>query len=124
MTIDSRAYSEATAQIIDEEIKRIIREADETARQILTEKRDLFDALVEALVEEEEVDRKRLVEILGPAPGDENDSLDETTFAKDAPQEENEDSAPDDAPASTPFAVEPPQDDQDPFGQATSVRPE
>ena len=107
MTIDSRAYSEATAQIIDEEIKRIIREADETARQILIEKRPLFDALVEALVEEEEVDRKRLVEILGPAPGDENESFDDTTFAKDAPQEADEESTSDSQ------TVEPSQDDQD-----------
>ena len=90
-----------------EYILRFIREADETARQILLEKRPLFDALGEALVEEEEVDRKRLVEILGPAPGDENESFDDTTFAKDAPQEADEESTSDSQ------TVEPSQDDQD-----------
>ena len=74
MTTESRPYSEETARLIDEEIKRIVTEADETARNLLLEKRDLFEALTNALVEEEEVDRDRLIEILGPDPKDPVDS--------------------------------------------------
>ncbi len=64
---ESREYSEATARLIDEEVIRILREAEETARTMLTEKRDLLEKLTDALVEEEELDQERLTEILGPA---------------------------------------------------------
>ena len=70
MTTESRAFSEATAQLIDEEIKRIVDEADALAWQILTEHREQFDALTDALVEEEELDHDRIREILGPAPNE------------------------------------------------------
>ncbi len=73
MTSDSRVYSEETAKTIDEETKRIIDEADETARNLLIEKRDLFERLTEALVAEEELDSARIAEILGPSPKDKDD---------------------------------------------------
>jgi len=70
MTTDSRSYSQETAKLIDEETKRIIDEADEAARNLLIEKRDLFENLTEALVAEEELDAARIAEILGPSPND------------------------------------------------------
>ena len=82
---------EATAELIDEEIKRIVNEADEQARAILVEKRDLFDKLVDALVEEEEIDRARLLEILGPGPNDPSpeENASSETSEPSAPQEES-----------------------------------
>ncbi len=68
MTSDVREYSEETARIIDEEIVRVMREADETARNLITEKRELFEALTDALVAEEELDYDQIVAILGPMP--------------------------------------------------------
>lgn len=68
MTSDVREYSEETARVVDEEIVRVLREADETARNLIVEKRELFDALTEALVAEEELDRDQIVAILGPMP--------------------------------------------------------
>ncbi len=65
---ESREYSEATAQIIDEEIRRILDESDHQADTILNEKRELLDKLSSALIEEEELDTNRLTEILGPSP--------------------------------------------------------
>lgn len=65
---EDREYSESTAKIIDEEIFRILREADSEADRILNEKRDLLDKLTDALVEEEELDQARITEILGPSP--------------------------------------------------------
>ncbi|MDO4587898.1 MAG: ATP-dependent zinc metalloprotease FtsH [Planctomycetia bacterium] len=62
-----REYSEATAQLIDEEIVRIMRQADEKANAMLTEKRDLLEKLTDVLVDEEELDQTRIAEILGPA---------------------------------------------------------
>jgi cell division protease FtsH len=43
--------SERTAQIIDEEVRRLIEEAEDTARAILTEHRDELDKLANALLE-------------------------------------------------------------------------
>lgn len=68
MTTDVREYSEETARIIDEEIVRVMREADEVAKNLIVEKRDLFDKLTDALVAEEELEYDRIVEILGPPP--------------------------------------------------------
>lgn len=70
MSTGERVYSEATAELIDVEIKRFVMEADKVAEDIINERRDVFDKLVDALTVEEELDRKRLVEILGPAPND------------------------------------------------------
>ncbi len=65
---ESREYSESTAQLIDEEMQRILREADQKADQILKEKRDLLDKLSNALIEEEELDQEQIEKILGPSP--------------------------------------------------------
>ncbi|MCX7717089.1 MAG: ATP-dependent zinc metalloprotease FtsH [Candidatus Sumerlaeaceae bacterium] len=51
-----RDYSEATAAIIDEEIKKIISEAHRRAVQILTEHRDVLDRVAAALIERETID--------------------------------------------------------------------
>ena len=64
---EMREYSDATARLIDEEVVRILREAEDAANLTLNEKRDLLDKLTDALCEEEELDQERLTEILGPA---------------------------------------------------------
>ncbi|MDO5553145.1 MAG: ATP-dependent zinc metalloprotease FtsH [Planctomycetia bacterium] len=70
MSTENKEYSESTAQLIDEEIFRILREADDRAHRILTEKHDLLTQLAEALFEEEELDQKRIGEILGEKGSD------------------------------------------------------
>ncbi len=70
MSTGERVYSEATAELIDAEIKRIVLEADKVAEDLIVSRREMFDRLVDALTEEEELDRPRLIEILGPAPND------------------------------------------------------
>ena len=50
-----KSYSEATAEAIDEEVKKILHEANEKATQIISEKRDGLQRLAEALVEYETV---------------------------------------------------------------------
>ncbi len=46
-------YSEETARLIDQEVRRILAEAYTTARRILEEKRSVLEALAQALVERE-----------------------------------------------------------------------
>ncbi len=50
---ETRDHSEHTAQFIDEEVGRILREADDRAYRLLEEHRDELERLTEALIERE-----------------------------------------------------------------------
>ena len=50
---EPRDHSEHTAQLIDEEVARILREADDRAYRILEEHRDDLERVTEALIERE-----------------------------------------------------------------------
>ena len=63
---EARDFSDGTARLIDEEIQRILREAEERAFQIVTENRDKLDLLTNALIEREELDRDDVEKLLGP----------------------------------------------------------
>ncbi len=54
---EQRNYSESVASDIDVEVKRILVEAETRARQILTKYRHVLDALAEALLKEESLDK-------------------------------------------------------------------
>jgi cell division protease FtsH len=56
-----RDYSEETASIIDEEIKRIVDGAHEYAMKVLKEKRDILERASEVLVERETLDEKEFL---------------------------------------------------------------
>ncbi len=64
---DQREYSEHTARLIDEEVARIMHEADERARSLLAEHRDKLDALAKALEEKEMLDAEEIALLIGPA---------------------------------------------------------
>jgi cell division protease FtsH len=61
-------YGEDTARLIDSEVKRIILAAHGTARQILTEKRDILEQVARELLREEVIDGDRLRDMLGVPP--------------------------------------------------------
>ena len=58
-----KSYSEETAGIIDEEVKRIIDNAYAEAKSILTEHRDKLDKVAEVLVEKEKITGEEFDEI-------------------------------------------------------------
>ena len=62
---ESRDFSEGTARLIDEEVQQILREADRRAYDLLVENRDNLEKLVEALVQNEEMDREEVEKLLG-----------------------------------------------------------
>src|SRR5262245_36813826 len=65
------AYAEDTARLIDAEVKRIMSEAHVQARQILTSKRDMLEAVTRRLLEVEVMEGDELRAMLGvaePAP--------------------------------------------------------
>ena len=68
---EQRDYSEKVAEEIDEEVRRIIDEAHEHARHILSENRDKLDRLAQYLVVEETIEGETLIALLsGKAPPD------------------------------------------------------
>jgi cell division protease FtsH len=62
------AYAEDTARLIDAEVKRIMKEAHEQARQILTSKRDMLEAVTRRLLEIEVMEGDQLRQLMGIAP--------------------------------------------------------
>jgi cell division protease FtsH len=61
-------YAEETALKIDTEVKRILTEAHEKARQILRDHRETLDRLSERLLEKEVIEADELKAIMGPIP--------------------------------------------------------
>lgn len=59
----NRSYSEETARLIDEEVRRITNEAFEDASAILSEHKDKLVAIAEALLEVETLDEKQIRDI-------------------------------------------------------------
>jgi cell division protease FtsH len=59
-------YSDNIAFEIDKEIRRLIDEAHAEALEILTQYRPTLDAIVDALLERETVEKKELMELLSP----------------------------------------------------------
>jgi cell division protease FtsH len=60
-----RDYSEETAAKVDMEVKRLVEEAHERARELLRQNRTKLDLLAQELLENEMVDRARVMEIAG-----------------------------------------------------------
>jgi cell division protease FtsH len=63
---EPREFSEHTAQLIDEEIIRILREASDRAEKVLRDHHDKLDVLAGALEKEEVVDEREIAELIGP----------------------------------------------------------
>src|SRR5207245_881910 len=61
---EPRDFSEGTAMIIDEEVQRLLREADQQAFDLLNSRRTELDALAEALLQREEMQREEIDQLL------------------------------------------------------------
>jgi cell division protease FtsH len=61
-----RAFSENTMELIDEEVSKLLRGADQQAIALLNQRRELLEALTRALVRDEELDERAIAAILGP----------------------------------------------------------
>jgi cell division protease FtsH len=58
-------YSEATAELIDAEVHRIVEESHREAERLLAEHRDKLKALAEALLKAESLNAKEIQEVTG-----------------------------------------------------------
>ena len=64
---EQREFSEHTAQLIDEEVARILHNAASEATRLLTEQREQLETLARALEEQEVLDEKEIEQLLGPS---------------------------------------------------------
>jgi cell division protease FtsH len=64
---EQREFSEHTAQVIDEEVSRILHEAADHALRLLGEHRDKLDAIARALEKNEVLDDTEVEELVGPS---------------------------------------------------------
>ena len=60
----ARDYSEATAEQIDGEVRKLIDDAYQTAKEVLTTRRDKLEAIAKALLEYETLDGLQIKEIM------------------------------------------------------------
>ncbi|MGZ4136828.1 MAG: ATP-dependent zinc metalloprotease FtsH [Actinomycetota bacterium] len=63
--VTSRPYAEATQRVIDEEVERLVHEADERAMALLKENREGLESVAALLVERETIDGKDVLAALG-----------------------------------------------------------
>lgn len=70
-------FSEKTGELIDSEIRRIVREAHERCLELLESKRDAVKLVAEELLLKEVIGREDMIRLLGPRPFPErNDAFD------------------------------------------------
>ncbi|HXH59991.1 MAG TPA: ATP-dependent zinc metalloprotease FtsH [Fimbriimonadaceae bacterium] len=87
---EDRDYSEEVAQIIDEEVRRIVEGAHSRAKDLLISHRTQLDAVVEALLDRETLDREEFLAALNGEPLPEKRKVSETK-TPDAPEEKASD---------------------------------
>lgn len=93
----SRQFSEHTQELIDEEVARILLEADQKAVQLLREHRDQLETITRALLDREELSEVELTELIGPSIHKRNgdtDGKEEKTVAPEGAAEQADTSAP------------------------------
>ncbi|XP_027015131.2 AFG3-like protein 1 isoform X1 [Tachysurus fulvidraco] len=63
-----KPYSEATAELIDQEVRSLISKAFERTHRLITEKRELVEKVGKRLLKNEVLDKADMLELLGPRP--------------------------------------------------------
>ncbi len=63
----SRVYSEATAERVDAEVERLLEQAHQQARTVLSEHRAALERLAQALLQEEVLERDQVLAIIAGA---------------------------------------------------------
>ncbi len=66
--VEQRDFSEGTARIIDEEVQRILRNAEDRALELIGRNREDLDRIANALLASEELDREAFEKLLRKAP--------------------------------------------------------
>ncbi|TSC94677.1 MAG: cell division protease FtsH [Parcubacteria group bacterium Licking1014_1] len=62
---EQRNYSERVASKIDEEVERFIRNAEKSATEIITKRKELLDKIAKTLIEKETIEREEFEKLIG-----------------------------------------------------------
>lgn len=73
----NKPYSEATAEMIDIEVRKMVEEAYERTKRVLTEHKADVEKLAQLLLEKEVIGREDVAKCLGPRPFEEKNSYDD-----------------------------------------------
>jgi cell division protease FtsH len=68
-----RQFSEHTAQIIDEEVAKILHTAEDRAKRTIQQHQDKLNGLAEALLDRETLDDDEIRDIFGPSVNEAKD---------------------------------------------------
>jgi cell division protease FtsH len=83
--VRSRDYAEATQALIDEEVSRLLKEADQRAEELLQGHRDVLDAVTKLLIEHEIIDGEEVYRLAGrPMPSTSPEGIAERAAATGA----------------------------------------
>ncbi|XP_070762879.1 mitochondrial inner membrane m-AAA protease component AFG3L1 [Enoplosus armatus] len=72
-----KPYSEATAELIDEEVRELVDRAYLRTMQLIEDKKDMVEMVGKRLLEKEVLDKADMVELLGPRPFEEKSTYEE-----------------------------------------------
>ncbi|XP_034092330.1 AFG3-like protein 1 [Gymnodraco acuticeps] len=72
-----KPYSEATAELIDSEVRELIERAYQRTLELVTEKRELVELVGQRLLQREILDKADMLELLGPRPFEEKCTYEE-----------------------------------------------
>jgi cell division protease FtsH len=95
-------YSDDVAKEIDEEIRRVVEAAHQTARQVLADHRDDLDTTSEILQRRETIEREEFIQLLEGRPEDEVFAPDEPVVPTPPPAPEAPERKPERAPKPLP----------------------
>lgn len=66
--MSERPYSDKTAEVMDEEARRVIEHAYDRTKELLSQKHELVEQLAEKLIALETINHTDIVQVLGPRP--------------------------------------------------------
>ncbi|XP_041651979.1 AFG3-like protein 1 [Cheilinus undulatus] len=72
-----KPYSEATAELIDEEVRELVERAYQRTMQLIEEKKELVEMVGQRLLQKEVLDKADMLELLGPRPFEEKSTYEE-----------------------------------------------
>ncbi|KAM0748973.1 ATP-dependent metallopeptidase Hfl [Meredithblackwellia eburnea MCA 4105] len=72
-----KPFSEKTAELLDNEVRKMVQEAHVRTTKLLTEKKDEVEKVAQLLLAKEVLSRDDMIDLLGPRPFEKADSYDE-----------------------------------------------
>ncbi|KAM6973313.1 mitochondrial inner membrane m-AAA protease component AFG3L1-like [Aplochiton taeniatus] len=72
-----KPYSEATAELIDSEVRELVDRAYQRTLELIIEKKEMVDMVGKRLLEKEVLDKADMLELLGPRPFEEKSTYEE-----------------------------------------------